>query len=129
MVKGNRIIHDEEQQLGGHLRRERIAQGLDQATLAKRADVSLATLANLENARGSSLKTLIKVVRALGRTDWFETLAPRTTVSPMAALRQARRGDPLTIRQRVRKSEARGSVASTKGAMRRSTETRATKQH
>ena len=110
VVKGNLTVHDEEQQLGGQLRRARIAQGFDQATLAKKADVSLAAMANLENGRGSSLKTLIKVVRALGRTDWFERLAPEITVSPMAALRQARRGDPLTVRQRVRRTETKRNL-------------------
>ncbi len=104
VINRNRSIEEDEQELGGQLRRTRIAQNLDQATLARKADVSIAALRNLENGRGSSLKTVIKIVRALGRTDWLESLAPPITVSPMAALRQSRRGDPLRDRQRVRRS-------------------------
>lgn len=104
LAKGNLTVQEHELQVGGQFRRSRIAQGLDQVTLAKKADVSLATLQNLENGRGSSLKTVIRVVRALGRTDWLENFAPQITVSPMAALKQARRGDPLSARQRVRRS-------------------------
>jgi transcriptional regulator with XRE-family HTH domain len=85
--------------IGAEIRAGRIAANLDQAELAKRADISLGAVRNLEAGRGSSLKTLVRVVRALGRGDWLETLAPPITLSPLAMLSSRRTaGRP---RQRV----------------------------
>jgi len=59
---------------------------------------------NLEVGRGSTLRTLVRVVRALGRTDWLEALAPPVTVSPLALLSSKR---PATRpRQRVSRRPA-----------------------
>jgi transcriptional regulator with XRE-family HTH domain len=85
--------------IGAEVRAARIAANVDQSELAKRADVSLGAVKNLETGRGSSLKTLVRVVRALGRGDWLEALAPTITVSPLAML-SARRSATLP-RQRV----------------------------
>ena len=74
--------------LGDQLRRLRLSRDLDQLTLADRAGVSEKALRNLEAGRGSSLSTLLQVLRALDRLDWLDTLAPAASVSPMALLRQ-----------------------------------------
>jgi len=95
--------------LGEQLRAARIAADLDQARLAGLADVSIGALSNIERGKGSSLKTLVAVVRALGRTDWIETLAPAVTVSPMQMLR-AKQKTPRK-RVRVRASDLRSSPA------------------
>lgn len=94
----NATIAELEVVLGAQVRAARIAADLDQSRLASLADVSVGALSNIERGKGSSLKTLIAVVRALGRTDWIETLAPAVTVSPMQMLR-AKKKSP---RQRVR---------------------------
>ena len=87
-----------ERYLGEQFRAMRIRAGVEQAVLAERADVSTGAIKNLESGKGSSLKTLIKIVRCLGRTDWLESLAPQVSVSPMQMLAAARRTGP---RQRV----------------------------
>ncbi len=78
----------------------RIRAGLEQAVLAERAYVSTGTIKNLESGKGSSVKTMIKIVRCLESTDWLESLAPQVSVSPMQMLTAARRTAP---RQRVSK--------------------------
>lgn len=88
----NRTVDEWEVQLGHQVRAARLARGLDQAALAARANVSLATVSNLERGRGSTLKTLVTVARALGRTDWLENFAPEVTVSPMQMLRAKQHG-------------------------------------
>ena len=99
VVKRNHLTIDEwEAVVGDHVRSARIANDLDQAALAAIANVSIGTLSNLERGKGSSLKTLIAVARALGRTDWLDALAPPVTVSPLQMLR-AKKSSP---RQRVR---------------------------
>ena len=94
-----RSTEDWEALIGAEVRSTRIAASLGQAELAKLADVSIGAVKNLESGNGSSLKTLVRVVRALGRTDWLESLAPPITVSPLDMLSSRRReGRP---RQRV----------------------------
>ena len=89
-----------ERSVGDGARRLRRRQRLTQVELAARANVSLSALKNLESAKGSTLTTVIRVARALGRTEWLSSFAPpEPTVSPMAALQQRRRS---TGPQRVR---------------------------
>src|SRR3546814_15691592 len=73
--------------LGDQLRRLRLARDLDQLTLADKAGVSEKALRNLVAGRGSSLSTLLQVLRALDRLAWLETLSPVASVRPMALLR------------------------------------------
>lgn len=96
-----------EASLGHQVRRLRIAQDLDQARLAELADLSIGAVSNLERGRGSSLRTLIAVLRALGRTDWLESLAPLPAVSPMQLLRAKRRvAAPRVRASRQRRPQA-----------------------
>ena len=106
MVERNYLTIEEwETRLGHQVRNARVASGLDQAQLASLANVSLATLSNLERGKGSSLKTVIAVVRALGRTDWLENLAPEVTVSPMQMLRAKQRVPRVPVRVRSRRQQ------------------------
>jgi transcriptional regulator with XRE-family HTH domain len=84
-----RTLEEWEIYLGQQIRNLRIRANLDQAQLAGRADISVGALKNLEGGKGSSLKTMIKVVQTLGRPDWLEALAPQVGVSPLQ-LMQAR---------------------------------------
>ncbi len=98
VVQRNNLTIDEwEAVIGEQVRAARIASDLDQARLAVAADVSIGALANLERGNGSSLKTVVAVARALGRTDWLQALAPPVTTSPLQMLRSKR-----PARQRVR---------------------------
>jgi transcriptional regulator with XRE-family HTH domain len=98
-----RTIDQWEAILGEQVRQIRITRNLDQAQLARLADVSVGAVSNLERGKGSSLRTLIGVLRALGRTDWIESLAPLVGVSPMQMLRSKQK----TPQPRVRASRKR----------------------
>lgn len=97
---------DYEARLAQQVRALRIALGLDQAALAERANVSVGAVQNLEGAKGSSLRTFIKVLRALDRSPWLETLNPvdEERPSPMQQLRAARRESSGPARPRVRRN-------------------------
>jgi transcriptional regulator with XRE-family HTH domain len=97
-----------EQLVGEQLRAARIARNLDQASLAALANISVGAVSSLEQGKGSSLKTLVSVVRALDRTDWLEALAPAVTVSPMQML-QAKHRVPGRRRRVARKRPGTGS--------------------
>lgn len=85
----HQTVGEIEVELGERLKTLRIHQNLDQATLAERAAISVRTLRNLEAGYGSSLGTLIRVVRILGRESWFETIAPVTSINPLMLTRTA----------------------------------------
>jgi transcriptional regulator with XRE-family HTH domain len=91
-----------EELVGQQIRAARISNDLDQTGLAALANVSVGALSNLERGKGSSLTTVVAVVRALGRTDWLESLAPTVLVSPIQMLRSKRTSPPSRVR--VRKS-------------------------
>ena len=76
--------------IGEQIKASRIRKGHKQEDLAARAGVSKSALFNLENGKGSTLKTLVSVLNALGETAWIENLAPEITISPIEQLRLGR---------------------------------------
>ena len=87
-----------QEDVGEQIRRLRIKNDLDQTQLAAKANISLGAVKTIESGKGSSLKTFIQIIRALGKDQWLKTLFPATSVSPMQALLDANRKAP---RQRV----------------------------
>jgi transcriptional regulator with XRE-family HTH domain len=85
-----RTTDEWEAHLGSQVRRARIDASLRQDELADRAGVSVGAVRGLERGAGSSLKTLIRVARALGREDWLEAFAPAPGVEPLELLRGLR---------------------------------------
>jgi transcriptional regulator with XRE-family HTH domain len=75
-----------EASIGENLKRLRLLRNLEQKVLAEQPGVSLRALQRLENGEGSSLGTLVRVLRALGRQDWLKTIAPLATVNPMTSV-------------------------------------------
>ncbi|MDS0797378.1 helix-turn-helix domain-containing protein [Burkholderia pseudomultivorans] len=76
--------------VGERLKRLRVNRNLDQVTVSKRAGISVRALRNLECGSGSSLHTLIVVLRVLGRETWLDTIAPVPTINPVMMTRQAK---------------------------------------
>jgi transcriptional regulator with XRE-family HTH domain len=76
-----------EAELGNHLRSLRLRLDLDQRQLAARAGVALNAVRNLEAGKGATVRSLVKVLRILERTDWIEALAPPVTISPLQMLK------------------------------------------
>ncbi len=97
-------VRDLEVSLGEAVRTHRLHQRLTQVELANRANVALATVKNLEQGRGTSLTTFVKVAHALGQDEWLRQFRPPTvTFSPMATL-EARRAEEARGPRRVRHS-------------------------
>lgn len=86
-MKKSKATQEFEVALGAQVRALRLRGNHDQRTLAQQAGVGLSALKNIESGKGATLKTFIKVLRALGRADWFETLAPAVSVSPLQMLK------------------------------------------
>jgi transcriptional regulator with XRE-family HTH domain len=73
--------------LGRQLRDLRLRQNLDQRRLAEQAGVALNVVKNLETGKGATVTSLVKVLRALGRADWMNSLAPAVSFSPLQMLK------------------------------------------
>lgn len=80
---------DREREVGEQIRRLRHDHGLDQLELARRADLSPSTVQSLEAGRGSTLRTLVRVLRALDADDALARIAPASAVSPLDVLRSS----------------------------------------
>lgn len=90
-----------ELELGQQIRDLRLRQDIDQQRLAEQAGVALNVVKRLEGGKGNTLTSLIKILRALGRIEWLNTLAPSVSISPMQMLH----GKP----ERQRASRNRGT--------------------
>jgi transcriptional regulator with XRE-family HTH domain len=89
-----------EASLGESLRALRLDRNLEQKTLADQAGISIRAVKNLEHGAGSTLKSLIGVLRVLGREDWLKTIAPVATINPLTMTSKAQ------PRQRARRKAA-----------------------
>ena len=68
----------------------RLRKRLNQSELAELAGVSDRTVRALEQGRGSSVDTLLRIMKALGALDGLNSLfPPAPTVDPMALLKRA----------------------------------------
>jgi transcriptional regulator with XRE-family HTH domain len=96
-------IAEVEALLGERLKALRLHQNLDQITLAQQAGISVGALKNLEGGAGSTSKSLLSVLRALGREEWLSTIAPIATINPLTMPRAARQ------RQRASRKTTKGA--------------------
>ncbi|MBK7002328.1 MAG: helix-turn-helix transcriptional regulator [Rhodoferax sp.] len=76
--------------LGERLKRLRLNRNLDQRTTAEKADISERALRNLESGRGSTVETLLRVLKALDYLQGLDMLAPEISINPLDLLRQSK---------------------------------------
>jgi len=69
---------------GRRIKALRIRLNLDQRTVAERAGVALRTLRGLEQGTGSTVDTLMRVLKALDAIQALEAFLPEPAVSPIA---------------------------------------------
>lgn len=89
------------EEVGYRLERYRLQQNRTIADVAESAGVGVSTVERAEAGKGSTLETLIQILRALGRLDVLEAFLPVPLVSPIQLAR-------MSGRERVRASGSRG---------------------
>jgi len=86
--------------MGERLRSLRLSRNLTQRELADKAGLSLRALHNLEAGAGSTIESLVRVLKALNTANAIELLAPQSQVSPLMLLKHGhqprRAGRPHT---------------------------------
>lgn len=70
-------------ELGRRLQRERLNQDITQANLAERAGISRRTLVAAEKGEGTTLETLIRILRGMDRVARLDQFLPEPPVSPI----------------------------------------------
>ncbi len=73
-----------EQELGNRLKNHRLDLNLTQEEVAERSGLSRRTISAIENGEGSTLGTLIAMLRALNALDTLESFLPDPGISPIA---------------------------------------------
>lgn len=82
-----------EQQLCKKLEAVRLMKNISQANLAKEAGISRRTVSRMENGKGVSLDTFIRVMQALDLTNELKALIPSTDIRPIERVnRKGRKG-------------------------------------
>ena len=77
---GNEAIRKE---LGKRLQRERLNQNITQEQLSERAGISRRTLVATEKGEGTTLETLIRLLRGLNRLGNLDQFLPEPPISPI----------------------------------------------
>lgn len=95
-------VEEIEGRVGAQVRARRLRMNRTVEEVAAEAGVAAKTVQNLELGRGSSVSTLVKVLRALDAESWLDTLTPAEPISPIAVLEASRR---RTRRQRASRSD------------------------
>ncbi len=84
-------------ELGHRLKAERLRKKYTQQELASKAGITTYTLQKMEAGHSSSMKTLIRVLRAMNEIEQLEHLLPRVEISPLKLLEDEKR--PQRIRR------------------------------
>ena len=92
-----------EELLGQRLKRLRVDCGLTQEDVADRSGASLRAIQQLEAGMGSRIQTLLRFLKAIGRADAIDILAPEPSISPMAML--ASHKLPTRVRRSKKKAD------------------------
>ena len=94
---------DVEAALGRRLEELRLSKNRNQTQVAEEAGVSRRTITRLENGGGVSLDTFIRVMRALGVADRFQSLLPDPAIRPIDRVRfrgrERKRARPTSKKQ------------------------------
>jgi transcriptional regulator with XRE-family HTH domain len=80
--------HELEILLGENIKALRLQKNLDRKTLCEQAGISENALRHLEGGKGATLKTLVRVIKALNRESWFAGIAPEVSINPLHMIRE-----------------------------------------
>ncbi len=78
-----KTVQEWEKEFGLQIRDLRLRRNLGQVELARRAGTALNVVKNLEAGKGSTMSSLIKLLRVLGNAEWLLSLAPEISISPL----------------------------------------------
>ena len=88
LISDNNIEYNSDKELlriiGAYIKHHRQNQNKTQAELSTEAGINRSTLSDTENGGTSNTKTLIQILRSLGRLSILEGFSHINTISPLA---------------------------------------------
>ena len=69
--------------IGERIQRERLNQNLTQEEMARRAGIGVRTVRSLEAGQKTTVETLVRVLRALGKLAALDAFLPEPGLSPL----------------------------------------------
>jgi len=95
-----------EESLGENIKALRLQKNIDRRTLCAQAGISEHALRNLEGGKGSTIKTLIRVMKALKKEDWLASIAPQTSINPLHIVRNQQQRQRASRKKHGKKEKA-----------------------
>ncbi len=83
-MNNDKTTEEWEAELGQQVRDLRLRQNIDQQRLAEQAGVALNVVKRLEGGKGTTVTSLIKILRALGRVEWLKYAGAGSLDQPVA---------------------------------------------
>lgn len=73
--------------IGLQIKRIRLRKNMTQRELSVKSKVSLNTIKRIENGNPTSFYSVIKVLLSLDKIEWFNSLSPIVSISPLYILK------------------------------------------
>ena len=74
--------------LGENLKTLRLQKNIDRRTLCNQAGISENALRHIEGGKGATIKTLVRVIKALSKESWLSHIAPEISINPLHMIRK-----------------------------------------
>lgn len=74
-------------EMGRRLKKERLNRNLTRSEIATKAGISIKTIQNVEDGKGTTVTSLVRLMRALGLVARFDALVPEPGLSPIELLK------------------------------------------
>lgn len=78
-----------EEALGESIKTLRLQKNITRQSFCIRAGVSETALRNLEGGKGATVKTLVRVAKALDKESWLNNLTPQSSINPLYIVKNA----------------------------------------
>jgi len=92
--------------LGESLKNIRLQKNLTRQSLCEKAGISVSALRHLENGEGATLKTFIRVMRALDKQDWLFGVEPKISINPLHMLKDNKKRQRASRTQKLQAEKA-----------------------
>src|SRR5712672_1801894 len=69
--------------LGKRVKIERLNQNMTQVDLARQAGINRIVLTRLEGGKGCTLRSLVRIIRSIGKLDNLDLFLPEPGISPV----------------------------------------------
>lgn len=89
-----------EQEIGKRIKKERLKRNMTQLELGRKTGLSRVSISKIESGKGSSLSSILEILRMLNLLHFLDNLFPSSELSPLEILKIQNK----EVRHRARRS-------------------------